>query len=440
MTLLVLGVSHRSAPLRVLDTLALTPDEADRLAVDLAACDAIDEVMVLATCNRVEIYADVAKFHPAVGAASELLATWTGTERSVLAAHSYVHFDSAAIAHTFSVAAGLDSMVVGESQILGQMRSTLRTAQEAGTAGRALNAVVQQALRVGKRVHHETGIDRSGVSVVSVALDAAADRVGPLRGRRVLVVGAGSMGALAVSTLVARGVEDVVVAGRTASRAGRIAAGVPGGRAVGLAALDEELATADVVVSCTGAQEIVLGTQRVAGARSAAGRGVDAPLVVLDLALPHDVDPAVAALPGVTRIDLAALSHLPATAASEADVAAAQLIVAEEVAAHLAMVAGQQVEPVLVSLRSHAGGVLDSEMARLRTRLSGIDDAAMGEIERAMRRAMNTLLHTPTVRMKQLAAEPGGGRYAEAIAALFDLDPAIPASVLGDTGHDGVAP
>jgi glutamyl-tRNA reductase len=273
--------------------------------------------------------------------------------------------------------------------------------------------------------------------VVSVALDAAAQRLATLRGRRVLVVGAGSMGALAVSTLAGRGVEDVVVASRTPARAARIAAAASGGRAVGLAELDGELAAADVVVSCTGAQEIVLDAQRLAAVRAAAGRGEEAPLVVLDLALPHDVDPGVGSLPGVTRIDLAALSLLPATAASEADIRASQLIVAEEVAAHAAAVAGQAVEPVLVSLRQHAGGVLDSEMARLRLRLSGIDDAAMAEVERAMRRAMNTLLHTPTVRMKQLAAEPGGNRYAEAIAALFDLDPSIPASVLGDAGHDG---
>lgn len=441
MTLLVLGVSHRSAPLRVLDGLGLTQDEADRLAADLAASEAIAEAIVLATCNRVEVYADVAKFHPAVAAATELLAKATGTDRAVLAAHSYVHFDSAAVAHLFSVASGLDSMVVGESQILGQLRSTLRSGQEGGTAGRALNAVVQQALRVGKRVHHETGIDRSGVSVVSVALDAAADLLGGLEGRRVLVVGAGSMGALTVATLAARGgVEEVVVASRTRTRAGRIAAGTVRGRAVGMAHLVDELAAADVVVSCTGAQEIVIDADVVRQARA----GAPGPLVMLDLALPHDVDPAAADVAGVVRIDLAALSALPATAASEADVRAAQMIVAEEVAAHASAAAGQQVEPILVSLRSHAGDVLDAEMARLRLRLAGVDDAALAEVEKSMRRAMATLLHTPTVRMKQLAAQPDGGRYAEAISALFGLDPSIPASVVGDPGiaalHPGPIP
>ncbi len=430
MTLLVLGVSHRSAPLRVLDRLGLTQDEAARLAADLTAGDPVAEAIVLATCNRIEVYADVTKFHPAVAATTEMLAKSTGTERTELAAHSYVHFDSAAVAHLFSVAAGLDSMVVGESQILGQLRATLRAAQADGTAGKALNSAIQQALRVGKRVHHETGIDRSGVSVVSVALDAAAARLGGLTGRRVLVVGAGSMGALAVSTLAARGVDDPAVASRSRARARRIISATEGGRAVTMAHLAEELAEADVVVSCTGAQEIVIGSQLVAAARP----DVDRPIVLLDLALPHDVEPAVAELPGVIRIDLADLAAMPATAASEADVRAAQMIVAEEVASFDASLAGQQVEPILVSLRAHAGEVLEAEMARLRLRLSGVDDAALAEVERSMRRALATLLHTPTVRMKQLAAQPDGGRYAQAIAALFDLDPSIPASVVDAAG------
>lgn len=427
MTLLVLGVSHRSAPLRVLDGLGLTQEEAEGLAADLGGDEAIGEALVLATCNRVEAYLDVAKFHPGVAAVGEALARWTGTDRAVLAQHSYVHFDSAAVSHLFSVASGLDSMVVGESQILGQLRASLRSAQRAGTAGRALNAVVQQALRVGKRVHHETGIDRSGVSVVSVALDAAADALGGLRDRRVLVIGAGSMGALAVSTLAARGVSDIVVASRTPARASRLAATVEHGRATGMDGIGDALAQADVVVSCTGAQEIVL----TRGAVSAA-RPDRRPLVLLDLALPHDIDPAAAGLPGVTRIDLAGIAALPATAASESDVRAAHGIVGEEVATYEAELAGQAVEPILVSLRAHAGHVLDAEMGRLRARLSHLDPTELAEVERAMRRSMATLLHTPTVRMKQLAAEPDGGRYAQAIAALFDLDPSIPASVVGE--------
>jgi glutamyl-tRNA reductase len=319
-------------------------------------------------------------------------------------------------------------MVVGEAQILGQVRASLARGQESGTAGRVLNSVGQRALRAGKRVHSETGIDRSGVSVVSVALDAAADVLGELSERRVLVVGAGSMGALAASTLVARGVGDVQVANRTAVVAERVAAGIPGGAAINLAAVPSALAAVDLAIFCTGAQDSVVDLPTARAARDASPVGHR--LVLLDLALPHDVAPEVGQLPGVTRIDLGALADLPATAASEADVLAARAIVAEEVEACLAALAGQSVEPVLVSLRAHVGGVLDAEMERLRLRLTGLDSAAVAEVERAMRRAMATLLHQPTVRMKQLAAEPGGDRYAEALSALFDLDPSLPASVV----------
>ena len=220
----------------------------------------------------------------------------------------------------------------------------------------------------------------------------------------------------------------MVVANRTAAVAQRVAAGIPGGRAIDLSELPAALAEVDLAICCTGSQDSVIDVQVARAARSTAP--ADKPLVVLDLALPHDVEPEVGDLPGVTRIDLAALATMPATAASEADVRDARAIVAEEVEAYLAAVAGQAVEPVLVSLRAHLGGVLDAEMDRLRLRLTGLDADAMAEVERAMRRAMATLLHQPTVRMKQLAAEPGGDRYAEALSALFDLDPSLPASVV----------
>lgn len=428
MTLLVVGISHRSAPLRVLDEVGLSHDGADGLAADLAASEVVAEALVLATCNRVEVYADVTRFHPAVTTVADLMAKWTGTDREMLIEHSYVHFDSAAVAHLFSVTCGLDSMVVGEAQILGQVRAGLGRSQDSGTAGRVLNGVGQQALRVGKRVHAETGIDRSGVSVVSVALDAAQDMLGDLADLRVLLVGAGSMGALAASTLAARGARAVLVANRTTAAAERVAALIPGGRVVDLDVLPETLAQVDLAILCTGAQDSVVDLPAVIAARQGVPAGQA--LVLLDLALPHDVAPEVGALPGVTLIDLAALGTLPGSAGSEADVRAAREIVAEEVQAHLASVAGQQVEPVLVSLRAHVGGVLDAEMDRLRLRLNGLDAAAMLEVERALRRAMATLLHQPTVRMKQLAAEPGGDRYAQALSALFDLDSSLPASVL----------
>ena len=305
MTLLVVGINHRSAPLRVLDEVGLSHDDADGLAADLAASEVVAEALVLATCNRVEVYADVTRFHPAVTTVADLMAKWTGTDRGTLIEHSYVHFDSAAVAHLFSVASGLDSMVVGEAQILGQVRASLGRGQDSGTAGRVLNGVGQQALRVGKRVHAETGIDRSGVSVVSVALDAAEEVLGDLADRRVLLVGAGSMGALAASTLAARGARAVLVANRTTTAAQRVAAVIPGGRAVDLTDLPETLAQVDLAILCTGAQDSVVELPTVIAARQGVPAGQA--LVLLDLALPHDVAPEVGDLPGVTLIDLATL-------------------------------------------------------------------------------------------------------------------------------------
>ncbi len=433
MTLLVLGINHRSAPLAVLDQVGLSQDEADGLAVELTSSDAVAEAMVLATCNRVEVYVDAPRFHPAVAAVGESLAKWTGVSRATLLEHSYVHFDSAAVAHLFTVAVGLESMVVGEGQILGQLRASLTRAQEAATAGRSLNGVVQPALRVGKRVHAETGIDRCGVSIVSVALEAAGASLGSLAGVRTMVVGAGSMGGLTVATLQARGAGEILVVNRTRAGADRLAADLTHARALGLSELAGALAEVDLVVCCTGAQDTVLDVDTVRRARrgGAAGR----PLVVLDLALPHDVEPEVDALPGVQRIDLDDIARFPGAAASERDVAAARQIVADEVDQYLADLAAQQVEPVLVSLRAHAGGVLDAEMSRLRLKLGDLDPAQLHEVERALRRAVACLLHEPTVRMKQLASGPGGQRYAEALSVLFDLDPSLPASVL-DPGAD----
>ncbi len=424
MTLLALGISHRSAPMAVLDALAIGEPAAQRLAMDLTAHEGVSEAIVLATCNRLEVYAEVTRFHPAIEAVTDLLAKATGADLTELAQHSYVHFDSAAVAHLFSVAAGLDSMVVGEGQILGQVRAALATGQEQATAGRELNGVVQRALRVGKRVHTETGIDRSGVSLVSVALDEALGVVGA--DPRILVVGAGSMGALAASTAAARGAREVVVANRSRPAAARIVDGLPAARVATLGDLPAELGLADVAVFCTGATDMLVDEHMVRAARAAAST----PLVVVDLALPHDTDPAIAGVPGVLRRGLSDLGELPATAASDDEARAARQIVAEEVGVFLSGQAAQEVEPVLVSLRTHAGSVMDAEMTRLRMRLAGVDSSTLAEVERSMRRAVATLLHSPTVRMKELAAQPGGGRYAEALSALFGLDPDLPASVL----------
>jgi glutamyl-tRNA reductase len=412
MSVLVVGVSHRSAPVPVLERLALDSDGVTKLVADVLESAHVSEATVVSTCNRIEIYADVDRFHGSVDDLSAMLVSRSGESPSEVLPHLYVHFDEGAVAHLFAVAAGLDSMVVGESQILGQVREALRRGQDAGTVGSALNALFQQALRVGKRAHAETDIDRAGQSLLTVALD----RISPdLAGRQVLVVGAGSMAGLAVATTARRGAARVVVANRTPERAQRLAA-TTGGRGVDLSALPSEIAEADLVVSCTGATGMVLGPDVFAD------RG-DRPVDVLDLALPHDVDPAVGEIPGVRLTGLADLARTLENSAAAVDIDSVRRIVAEEVAAFDAARRAAQVTPTVVALRSLATDVVDAEMRRLTGRVPDLTPAARAEVEQTVRRVADKLLHSPTVRIKELAQQAGAVSYTDALAELFALDP-----------------
>ena len=344
-----------------------------------------------------------------------------------------MHYEDRAVSHLFSVACGLDSMVVGESQVLGQVRLALRTAQDAGAAGRQLGSLAQQALRVGKRARTETGIDRAGRSLVTAGLEVAGQVLGPLDGTEVLVVGAGAMSALAATVVAQGGAARVVVANRTLERAERVAAAV-GGEAVPLDSLPAALASADLVVSCTGAVGHVLDTEMLTAA--VAGRP-DRPLVVLDLALPRDVDPAAHEVPGVTVVDLETLAGALATSEHAADVEATREIVVEEVAAFLGWQRAVSVAPTVVALRDMADSVVRAELVRLTGRLPDLDPHARAEIEQTVTRVVDKLLHAPTVRVKQLAEEPGGQSYADALNKLFGLDPkAVEAVTRADVATD----
>ncbi|HET9500192.1 MAG TPA: glutamyl-tRNA reductase [Marmoricola sp.] len=417
MSVLVVGVSHRSAPVSVLERIALDASGVNKLIHDVVGSDHVTEATVLSTCNRVEIYADVDRFHGSVEDLSRMILDRSDRPVEELLGHLYVHYDDAAVSHLFHVASGLDSMVVGESQILGQAREALRVGQETGTVGSSLNTLFQQALRVGKRAHAETDIDRAGPSLVAAALERAAEHIGPLAGHRAVVVGAGSMAGLSLATLQRLGIEDVVVANRTIAHGERLA-GAYGARAVELAALPAELAAADLLVSCTGATGTVIDAATVA-ARSAA----DLPFAVVDLALPHDVDPAVAGLDGVRLIDLKALASDLAQADETTGVEAVRAIVAEELAAFLAARRSASVTPTVVALRTMATGVVESELDRLAGRLPALDETSRAEIELTVRRVADKLLHQPTVRVKELANDAGAVSYAAALAELFSLDP-----------------
>jgi glutamyl-tRNA reductase len=407
MSLLVVGLSHHTAPVPVLERVSIPADAMMKVLDELHRSESISEVMALSTCNRIEVYADVARFHPGVVDISAVLARLSGMGVNELGEHLYVHFAEAAADHLLRVASGLDSMVVGESQILGQLRTA----------------------------YSETGIDRAGASVVSVALNHAVEAFATadgcvfddepaqhaaeiLSGKRIVIVGAGSMGALAGATLqrlVGGGDLDVVVLNRSMERAERLA-GILGGRAAPLGAVAAEIAEADILISSTGATGLVVEATDVAPRD---GR----PLVVLDLALPRDVDPAVAFMPDLHYIDLEVLRSSGAMV-SDAEIEAATTIVAAELRAYLEHQQALAVAPTVTALRARAAQVVDGELLRLDHRLPGLDPEVRAELASAVRRAVDKVLHAPTVRVKELAATPEGNAYAAALRELFGLDPA----------------
>ena len=419
MSLVVLGLSHHAAPLPLLEAVAL--DDSSRAVLEDAVLrsEHVSEAVVLSTCNRTEVYAECLTFHGALVDITDALARTCGIDRADLQPHLYVHYEDRGIAHAFNVASGLDSMAVGEAQILGQVRRSLTQAQEHRHVGPALNTLFQQALRVGKRVHAETDIDLVSGSLVQAGLTRAEAVLGGLGGLSVLVVGAGGMGALATATVARLGAHDVVVVNRDPARA-RALAHRSGGTARPLTELPDALVGADLVISSTGARGQVVSTDHVAAAL-AARRG--RPQVYVDLALPHDVDLAVAHLPGATRVGLADLGEDLARAGSAPQVAAARELVTSEVATHVVARSAEAVAPTVTALRARAGALVAEELARLERRTPGMGDAEREEVRRTIRRVVDKLLHTPTVRVKELARDGHGDDYARALSELFDLDP-----------------
>jgi glutamyl-tRNA reductase len=432
MSVLVVGLSHKSASLSILERAVVSGDALGKLLRDLSQAPNVAGAFVVSTCNRAEVYAEVDKFHGGVSSIADLLAQHSGIPLSELTPHLYVHYEDRAVQHLLAVACGLDSMVIGESQILGQVRQALGIAREQHTLSRGLGELGALALRTGKRAHTETRIDQAGANLVSVGIGTALDRLGQapdtLAGRTVLIVGAGSMSSLAATTADRMGAAHIVVANRTMDRAGKLAAAVAGSTAE-LTGLAGPMAGADLVISCTGATGVVITAELVGDAlRQRAALGDAArPLVLLDLAMPRDVDPDAAQLPGVHVVGLDTLGGAGEyrAAARDSDIAAVRAIVADEFAGRVSAMHAARVAPTVVALRAKAATVVDAELARLAGRLRTADHGMLNEVERAMRRVVDKLLHAPTVRVKELAGSPGGDSYEDALRVLFDLDPAV---------------
>ena len=431
MSILVVGISHKSAPVAVLERVALDRDGVNKLLADVVSCDHVTEAVVVATCNRLEIYSEVDRFHGSVEDVSRLLVERAGESTALILPHLYVHYDDGAVSHLFHVAAGLDSMAVGEGQILGQTREALRRGQAQGTVGPALNVLFQQALRVGKRSRAETDIDLAAPSLVSAGLERVSGPIGGVKDKSVVVVGAGGMAGLATATVTRLGAADVTVVNRSAANADRLAAEYDA-RPASLSDLSQTLTDADLVITCTGANGILVDLDMVKSARPNG-----APLAVVDLALPHDVDPAVGAVPEVTLVTLADLADELRDSVAGNEIDGVRHIVSQEVTAFLNARRQASVTPTVVALRSMATAVVEAEMERLASRLPELDEAARTEVLQSVRRVADKLLHQPTVRVKELANETGAVSYAAALAELFAIDPDAVEAV---TRPEGLAP
>jgi glutamyl-tRNA reductase len=413
MPLLVVGVSHASAPLDVLEQVRVPAAGLPGALRAFAAVEDLSEVVVLSTCQRTEVYADCLRFHPAV----QRIATLLG--EGSLSTELYSHYGDAVADHLFGVAAGIDSAILGESEILGQVRAAWSTAQDQGTARQKLSALFRHAIEAGKRCRAETGIGRGNVSLASTVV-ALAGRGGSLAGQRAVVVGTGAVGAAVTTAFARSGVDEIVVVSRDGARAARLAADVDGAAAT-LGDLHSALADTDVVVTATDAAQPVI---RRAELQAIMSSRPDRPLCILDVAVPRNVETDCGVVPGVTLADLDQVKQFAerSLASRRLEVAKVGRVLEAELDRFRAEQAGRLVAPVIAAFRDRAEEVRRSELQRVRSRLEVLPPGTGDIVDAVTRSILNKLLHVPTVRLKSEAGNARGELYAEALTALFDLD------------------
>ena len=421
MPVFVVGANFRSAPLELLERLAIDAERRPKALAGLLDLEDVHEAAVVSTCNRVEVYAAISRFHGAAGDVRRFLADQAGLGLDELADHLYDYYEEPAVRHLFSVAAGIDSMVVGEAQILGQVREAFAAAQVERSAGPVLSALFTRAIKVGRRARGETGIGDGLRSTVTVGLRVAAGQLGDLGGRRVLLVGAGALARLAGQAMRRAGAGELVVANRTPATGAALAHDL-GGRAVPLERVGDELARADLVVAATAGTTPTVTAAAVAAA--AGRRGHADPLVILDLGVPRDVEPEVREVAGVVLADLDALrAVLETDDGTGREVERVRALIARETAAFLGGQREARLAPTIRVLRARAEQVRQQELAKASARLAGLDERQRAAVEAVTRGLVNKLLHDPMVRGKALAARPDGDLYVAALRELYALDP-----------------
>ncbi|MFE0646214.1 glutamyl-tRNA reductase [Streptomyces sp. NPDC058877] len=424
---LAVGISHATAPLDLLEQLYESPRPLDDLARRIAETEGLTSSLILSTCNRMEVYVESAPDTDPVPLLDDLIAEHTGVRPQEIAPYQYVRRADDALRHLFQVASGLDSVVLGEDQILGQVKEALDRAQRTRSTSKSLNQAVQAALRAGKRARNETGLNEAGRSLATAGIAFFERLVGSLDGKTALVIGAGSFGGVVLAALRRSGLSTVHMANRTPEKAQRLAE-TADGRGYPLEAVPELLTGVDVVVSCTAATEPLLRADAVAAAM-AAREGRE--LYLLDLSLPRNIEPEAGRTPGVTLVDLQRIAEEGGDdELSVASVEAAHRIIDAEVENLKTVRRAARATPILAAMRASATEATDAELDRLSKRLDGMDGDALQEVSRTVQRIVDKMLHQPTVRARELAGRPDGEVYVDALHALFTPQPALAQEVM----------
>lgn len=420
MSVVVIGLNHRTAPLDLLERMAIADGHLPKALHDLIGRENLSEAVVLSTCNRTEVYAVAEKFHGAFADIRNFLGDLSYLPPEAFADHLYLHYDVPAVRHLLEVTAGLDSAVLGESEIQGQVKNAWECARNEGTSGTTLNLLFRHALHAGKRARTETGIARNIASVSQAAVAMATQRLGALQDKSVLVVGAGDMGEGMTAALAQAGVAEVRVANRTRARAQALADRV-GGRAVSLVELPTHLAHADLVLTSTGSQLPMIGPADID--RAMAGR-TDRPLLIVDIAVPRDVDAAVAGIDGVTLLDMDDLRAFAQQGIAERqrEVARVEVILDDELQSYLVETSAREVAPMVVALRGRAEAIRVTELGRFRSRFTTLEPAELEAVEAFTKSLVAKLLHEPTVVLKDAAGSPRGDRLVAALRELFSIE------------------